>query len=429
MTGVTVSYDSSQVYLRTFEPGNHVLNQGDGTVLFLSQIEPEVPSVELGGAIMGATSATAVTGAGLCRQPLASDVNPIALALARAKNTSVEAPSVASRLAQLREGFDRLTFLPDANVQDDDIQLIYHPGTLAQLCYLRRSLVNSHDQEDEFLLGALLGVMHGSERQDGSSAYASISMPNTFSMSPNYVRKFVATNRLSRVERDVFEILEAKISRLFRAGIPDFPQGEVMSLDAKELAGSDVAERYAGKVGLVVTSPPYLAVVNYAKQNWIRDWLLARSGDQDGVSALDDKLNLGDWLDFLDRVVDGLEVLLAPGGTIAMVVGDVAKPGKNYISLARDLIQRMSHRGGFGWIGCLEDDSGSSEKTTRIWKDTKGRATDVDRVILLSRSKPKISTSELASSLGVEGGSIDTSLFDADLLAEKAGEFSRTLSG
>ena len=63
--GVTVSYDSSQVYLRTFEPGNHVLNMGAGTVLFLSQIEPEVPSVELGGAIMGATSATAVTGAGL----------------------------------------------------------------------------------------------------------------------------------------------------------------------------------------------------------------------------------------------------------------------------------------------------------------------------------------------------------------------------
>ena len=62
---MTVSYDSSQVYLRTFEPGDHVLNMGAGTVLFLSQIEPEVPSVELGGAIMGATSATAVTGAGL----------------------------------------------------------------------------------------------------------------------------------------------------------------------------------------------------------------------------------------------------------------------------------------------------------------------------------------------------------------------------
>jgi len=363
------------------------------------------------------------------RQPLASDVNPIALALARAKNTSVEGHSVASRLAQLREGYDRLTYLPDANVQADDIQLIYHPGTLAQLCYLRRALVNSHDQVDEFLLGALLGVMHGSERQNGSSAYASISMPNTFSMSPNYVRKFVATKRLSRVERDVFEILQAKVSRLFRTEILDCPQGEVMSLDAKELAGSDVAERYAGKVGLVLTSPPYLDVVNYAKQNWIRDWLLAKSGDQDRVSALDDKLNLGDWLNFLDRVVDGLEVLLAPGGTIAMVVGDVAKPGKKYISLARDLIQRLSHRGGFGWIGCLEDGAGSSEKTTRIWKDTKGRATDVDRVILLSRSKPKISASELASSLGVEEESIDTSLLDADFLAKKAREFSTTLSG
>jgi hypothetical protein len=64
-TGVTVSYDSSQVYLRDFEPGDHVLHLGDGTVLFLSQIEPETPSVELGGAIMGATPATVVSGSGL----------------------------------------------------------------------------------------------------------------------------------------------------------------------------------------------------------------------------------------------------------------------------------------------------------------------------------------------------------------------------
>ncbi|MFP6643357.1 MAG: T9SS type A sorting domain-containing protein, partial [Candidatus Latescibacterota bacterium] len=63
--GVTVSYDSSQVYLRDFEPGNHVLKQADGTVLFVSAIKPDIPSVDLGGAIMGATSATAVTGAGL----------------------------------------------------------------------------------------------------------------------------------------------------------------------------------------------------------------------------------------------------------------------------------------------------------------------------------------------------------------------------
>jgi hypothetical protein len=53
------------VYLRDFEPGNHVLQQADGTVLFVSAIYPDIPAVDLGGAIMGATSATAVTGAGL----------------------------------------------------------------------------------------------------------------------------------------------------------------------------------------------------------------------------------------------------------------------------------------------------------------------------------------------------------------------------
>ena len=69
-------------------------------------------------------------------------------------------------------------YLPEDLAQPDEIHLIFHPRTLAQLCYL---------------IGCVLGVMHGGERKDGTSGYLSISMPNTFSMSPDYVRRFVQT--------------------------------------------------------------------------------------------------------------------------------------------------------------------------------------------------------------------------------------------
>ena len=52
--------------------------------------------------------------------------------------------------------------------------------------------------------------MHGGERKDGTSGYLSISMPNTFSMSPEYVRRFVQTKELNRVKRNVFDILKEK---------------------------------------------------------------------------------------------------------------------------------------------------------------------------------------------------------------------------
>ena len=43
--------------------------------------------------------------------------------------------------------------------------------------------------------GSLAGIMHGSFRRDGTSQYLSISMPNTFSMSPSYVKKYIEENQ------------------------------------------------------------------------------------------------------------------------------------------------------------------------------------------------------------------------------------------
>lgn len=204
------------------------------------------------------------------RFPLASDLNPIAVALTSAKNVSVVHEHVLERVAKLESGYDAQLFLPEAQVESNNIQLIYNARTLAQLCYLRRCLVPPRSEVDSFLVGAVLGLMHGSERQDGTSSYASISMPNTFSMSPDYVRRYVERKRLQRVERNVFELLRRKVDRLFRGFVPLGKSGVVAHADARKLTKVPLFMRYVGKVKLAVTSPPYLDVVNYAKQNWIR---------------------------------------------------------------------------------------------------------------------------------------------------------------
>lgn len=338
----------------------------------------------------------------MMRSPVAVDVNPIAVALSRAKNSSVALSDVKQRIDELRDIYDRLLYLPEAQVQKDDIQLIYHPATLAQLCYLRRSLVRSSRPVDRFLVGALLGVMHGAERTDGSSGYASISMPNTFSMSPNYVRKFVATNRLNRLPRDVFQLLDEKAGRLFREPAPVGSEGLVHAGDAKQILSSDDLLPYVGKVRLVLTSPPYLGVVNYAKQNWIRSWLLEDNPESALAERLDDDLTLPSWLDFVEEIALQLKGMLQPGGVVVMVIGDVVNERRgNYISLAREFMLRVRHDGLFRYVGCFEDHIGHDIKTTRIWKDTKGRATDIDRLIVLSDEAPNFRTEALSGALGL----------------------------
>jgi len=362
----------------------------------------------------------------MSRLPLAVDVNPIAVALSRAKNTSVVLSDVRQRIDELRDSYDRLLYLPEAQVQNDDIQLIFHPATLAQLCHLRRSLVRSERTVDRFLVGALLGVMHGSERMDGSSGYASISMPNTFSMSPNYVRKFVATNRLNRIPRDVFQLLEDKTDRLFRESAPSGSEGLVVAGDAKRLKDSPALKPYVGKVRLVVTSPPYLGVVNYAKQNWIRCWLLEDNPESALTKDLDDDLTLGGWLDFVEEIALQLKAMLQPGGVVVMVIGDVASARRgNYISLAREFMLRVRHDAVYRYVGCFDDHIGHDIKTTRIWKDTKGRATDIDRLIVLSDEAPDFRTTTLSGALGLpELTSSALKHISAIALAKNADEFS-----
>ena len=319
------------------------------------------------------------------RIPLASDLNPIAVALTRAKNATIALDDVLARIDGLEAKYDALLYVPEAQVQADDILLIYHPRTLAQLCYLRRRLVWARDV-DAFIIGAVLGIMHGAVRQDGSSSYASISMPNTFSMSPEYVRKFVETNRLQRVDRNVFALLRAKVQRLFREGIDLKASGVVVRADAKNLTAVPEFAPYTGKVKLILCSPPYLDVVNYAKQNWIRSWFL--SEHPDAISEdLDDNLTLADWLAFAKQVSQQMKTMLAPTGAAVLVIGDVAKANRS-VSLAREFIRHMLHDNTFGYVGCLSDHIQTDSKTTRIWKDTKGQATNVDRVVVLANTSP-----------------------------------------
>ena len=321
------------------------------------------------------------------RIPYSSDLNPLAVALTSAKNADVDIERVLERVNYLEQRFDLPLYLPVAQTQSPDIQLIYHPHTLARLCFLRRAIVGSSEPIDEFLVGAVLGIMHGSERNDGSSAYASISMPNTFSMAPNYVRKFILENALQRADRNVFNLLRDKVKRLMRNVPVVETAGKVVTADAKHLNNEPEFMSIRGRARLVLTSPPYLNVVNYAKQNWIRLWFLGENSD--GVSdALDDTLPLGPWLDFMEEVVDGLVPFLSPNGIVVLVVGDVARSKSSVVSPARELLRRLHHDKQFSYLGAVSDYLNVGGKTTRIWKDTKGQATKVDRVVILSNSQP-----------------------------------------
>ena len=98
-------------------------------------------------------------------------------------------------------------------------------------------------------------MLHGGERVNGTSGYASIDMPNTFSMSPDYVRKFVQNNQLNRFYRDVFGLLREKTDRLFKKHQELKQTGTVLKANAKNLSEKEELQSFKKKVSLILTSP------------------------------------------------------------------------------------------------------------------------------------------------------------------------------
>ncbi len=78
----------------------------------------------------------------------------------------------------------------------------------------------------------------------------------------------------------------------------------------------------------------------------------------------------------------------------------------------------------FSYIGCLSDHLRTEEKTTRIWKETKGKATAVDRIVILSNSVPSLNHAQLAKEFynGERTANV-CSYFNSEQLQSHAKEF------
>jgi hypothetical protein len=328
------------------------------------------------------------------RRTISNDLNPLAYVLTRAKAAPPDWNAVMHMVSALQRRYNSGRRFREVDAPEE-IRMLFHPTTLSQLVFLREYLFrrpkSRWSREELMIAGAVSGILHGACRNDGTSQYLSISMPNTFSMSPTYVRKYIVANDLKQPDQNVFDCLRDKLARLYLDAIPGTP-GKVTSQDGAALLSRDSIAR--GSAHLVLTSPPYLQVVNYGTSNWIRLWWLnldevSRDAGV-GRRKLDAKLDHGHtykaYITFIQRTLLGVRRVLAKTGVAVFIIGDVASPGQEPIALARKAWQDVGVSTGLRLLGVIEDLLPVQNKVSRIWGDTKGRATERDCALVLARS-------------------------------------------
>ncbi len=324
-----------------------------------------------------------------------NDLHPLAALLTAAKLDPPARWDALARLQLLRIDWSRRAdeWLERAIGFDAPplVASLFHPRTLAQLLFLRQGL-DTASRTDRFLMASLAGILHG--RSDG---YLTPLLPNTFSPPPGYVATFVGRSRARPPERDVFSRLERKLVRLYRQPPPQ-ARGIGLGGDART-AGSrariELRRRaLPDRARLVVTSPPYLRVLRYDQHNWLRSWLVGDSGmshpgnNSVAGAATDDQLRPPEYAVFMRAVLADLRHALATDAVVVLVLGDVARDrgrSRGTIAGLADLVwHEAAEPEGYELAGCLTDPVQERRKMTGLWGPERGRATTVDRLLVIA---------------------------------------------
>ena len=251
----------------------------------------------------------------LGRIPRGCDVNPISHILALPRLEPPSATQVAERLKRLN--------LSWRNPVPEDLLTFYHPNTLGEICALRsylldRSVDGSMDVIDRWIRMVAVNRLTG----HSPGFFSVYTLPPNQALSVDSQRKINERRSQTPPRRDVRELIIAKTKRLLAD----------VSLDARRIIGSAARRgRFvigscavecweAESVDLVVTSPPFLDVVNYAGDNWLRCWFCGIDAATVPIAILK---KVDDWREFIGEVFIQLARLLKPGGHVAFEVGEV----------------------------------------------------------------------------------------------------------
>ena len=251
----------------------------------------------------------------LGRVPLGNDANPLSRVMTLPRLRPPELSQVETRL--------RAIPLDDPADMPEDLLVFYHPDTLRGIAslkkYLQHKLVANADPVDEWIALVALNRLTG----HSNGFFSVYTLPPNQAVSAKSQRKINERRKQTPPPRDVARLILKK-SRQLLSDVTLSTRTVLAGVSSKALLCTGPAaatpEIASNSVDLVVTSPPFLNVVQYATDNWLRCWFL-------GIETKSVKLTvptkLAVWQAEMTRVFQELFRVLRPGGHIAFEVGEV----------------------------------------------------------------------------------------------------------
>ncbi len=308
------------------------------------------------------------------RVPWGNDINPLSLTFTRPRLRPPSLDEIAARLKQLN--------LADHDEFPEDLLVFYHPETLRELCALKKYFLGARhsgplDPVDDWLCLVALNRLTG----HSPGFFSVYTLPPNQAVSVASQRKINEKRQQTPPRRDIAKLILKKSKQLLGDVSPAVRTtlaqvaGHARFINAPAASTNELP---ASSVSLVVTSPPFLDVVQYADDNWLRCWLL-------GIDPKSVKLTvpkkLTDWAAVMTRVFHELHRVLKPGGHVAFEVGEV-HAGRTKLE---ETVLPCGVAAGFASVLVLINDQ-KFTKTANCWGvQNMAKGTNTNRIVLLRK--------------------------------------------
>lgn len=257
---------------------------------------------------------TLLEGALLGRQVAGCDVNPLSALLLAPRLNPPHLEEVQERLKQIDLTWD--------NPLPEELFVFYHPETLRQICALREYYMHKKKKLDPVDLWIR---MVATNRLTGhSKGFFSV-----YTLPPNQAvtlerQKLINQQRNQCPDRRDVPALILRKTKALLSRVTEDDRKRLQWYGSKALLltqSCESTEKIPGNsVTLVVTSPPFLDTVDYARDNWLRCWFNAIDAPKIPLWIFK---RIEDWQKQMASMFKELYRILQPGGYVAFEVGEV----------------------------------------------------------------------------------------------------------
>lgn len=307
----------------------------------------------------------------LNRTPVGCDVNPLSEILIKPRLSCPQLEEVSTKLSEMKLAYN--------GVIDDELLVFYHEQTLRELMALRAHFMG---QESDPIMSWLRMV--ATSRLTGHS----VGFFSVFSMPPNQAVSVKSQRRINERRNQVPPVRDVKgiLLKKSKALLGKLTQSELDSLreaGAKTQlftrSADDLGKIKASSIQLVITSPPFLDVIDYQSHNWLRCWFNGFNAKKVPIWQL---RKPQDWQEAIGRVFRELIRVLKPKGFVAFEVGEIHKGELKM----EELVIPAAKQAGFEVI-CVMVNAQEFTKTANCWGvDNQKKGTNTNRIVLLQKA-------------------------------------------